>query len=125
MFCPPALGQNQKRPFGNQFSDGFGVRFVVGHRRQDDQAGRQSAWLPGAPSVHQPRAVHNAAALAYMGDAIFEVITWLSTSVCVAMVFEVEDFVCVVNLIRHAVIFIRSFVGCVSKECSCTFADIF
>ncbi|CAM6105824.1 unnamed protein product [Calypogeia fissa] len=41
-------------------------------RQQDDQSARRKAWLPGAPPVSQPRAVHNAAALAYMGDAIFE-----------------------------------------------------
>eukprot|EP00850_Spirogloea_muscicola_P005242 SM000023S07698 [mRNA] locus=s23:896948:898979:+ [translate_table: standard] len=29
-------------------------------------------WLPAAPTVTNPRSVHNAASLAYLGDAIFE-----------------------------------------------------
>jgi 23S rRNA maturation mini-RNase III len=30
-------------------------------------------WLPQPPFVEKPRAVHNAASLAYLGDVIYEV----------------------------------------------------
>lgn len=30
-------------------------------------------WLPSPPPVEKPRAVHNAASLAYLGDSIYEV----------------------------------------------------
>ena len=30
-------------------------------------------WLPSPPPVEKPRAVHNAACLAYLGDSIYEV----------------------------------------------------
>jgi ribonuclease-3 family protein len=45
---------------------------ATGRQEEQQGDGQRKAWVPGPPVVHQPRAVHNAAALAYMGDAIFE-----------------------------------------------------
>lgn len=35
--------------------------------------GNADVWLPSPPPVEKPRAVHNAACLAYLGDSIYEV----------------------------------------------------
>ncbi|KAG6550832.1 hypothetical protein Mapa_007628 [Marchantia paleacea] len=43
-----------------------------GKQKQDTDGRGQQPWLPEAPGVEKPRAVHNAAALAYMGDAVYE-----------------------------------------------------
>ncbi|KAL3682812.1 hypothetical protein R1sor_000834 [Riccia sorocarpa] len=44
-----------------------------GSQKQDSGRQRQQQpWLPEAPAVEKPRAVYNAAALAYIGDAIYE-----------------------------------------------------
>ncbi|KAL2611525.1 hypothetical protein R1flu_023217 [Riccia fluitans] len=48
---------------------------VVSEGERNQASGRQrqqQPWLPEAPVVEKPRAVHNAAALAYIGDAIYE-----------------------------------------------------
>ncbi|KAK0598576.1 hypothetical protein LWI29_035978 [Acer saccharum] len=38
----------------------------------------QDVWLPNAPKVQKPRSVFNAAALAYIGDCIYEAISVLT-----------------------------------------------
>ncbi len=41
--------------------------------------GSGRVWLPQPPFVKKPRAVHNAASLAYLGDVIYEVHAFLQS----------------------------------------------
>lgn len=58
----------------NSHVDALPVCNLAGKQKQDAKGRGQQPWLPEAPVVEKPRAVHNAAALAYMGDAVYEVI---------------------------------------------------
>ena len=51
----------------------WGFIFVEEVSKTDDSYLGYERWLPSPPKVQKPRSIFNAAALAYLGDGIYEV----------------------------------------------------